>query len=224
MATGNITRHQNEVVYAESMVLGTAGSQVTITGSEFAFLDGASSGSTVSSKAVIANASGGVDITGRLTVTDGVASGTARVVGGNAFVDVATNDTILAASSPAAFASFAQTYVIPANTLKSGSVVRAKAMVFVNDIAASDTLTCQLRLASTTLIATTAVDPISTTDFHFLEFEFVSRAAAGSTVGVVGAGRWTTYASTNVANGAARLASTAFATNGNLTMDVQAKW
>lgn len=57
MATGNFTAHQNEVVYAESLVVGAAGSQVTITGTEIGYLDGLTAGTAAASKAVTADAS-----------------------------------------------------------------------------------------------------------------------------------------------------------------------
>lgn len=57
MSTGNHTLHQNEVVYAESLVVGAAGSQVTITGTEIGYLDGLTAGTAAASKAVTADAS-----------------------------------------------------------------------------------------------------------------------------------------------------------------------
>lgn len=57
MSTGNFTAHQNEVVYAESLVVGAAGSQVTITGTEIGYLDGLTAGTAAASKAVTADAS-----------------------------------------------------------------------------------------------------------------------------------------------------------------------
>lgn len=57
MSTGNYTAHQNEVVYAESLVVGAAGSQVTITGTEIGYLDGLTAGTAAASKAVTTDAS-----------------------------------------------------------------------------------------------------------------------------------------------------------------------
>jgi hypothetical protein len=165
-----------------------------------------------------------VDCYKRLTTTDGVASGTARVIGGRATANVSASDTVTAVASNDSFVAFATTYDIPANTLKLGTVLRAKALVVVNDASGTDTLTVELRIGGTTLIATTAVDPGATTDLHILEFEFVSRAAPGATSSCVGYGRWTTNTGGSLVHGTGLLAPTNFATNGALTLDVRAKW
>lgn len=159
-----------------------------------------------------------------LTTTDGVASGTARKVGGTAFVDVATADTVTAATSNNAFVSFAQLYTVPANTIKAGTMVRVRAMVDISDAAAgTDTLTCNIRLGSTSLLATTAVDQAAN-DFQMLEFVLVGRAAPGAAAAVIGSGSSiTSTGGTNVAKGAI-LQSTNFATSGALDITVQAKW
>lgn len=62
MATGNHTLHQNEVVYAESLVI--AGN--TFSGAEVAVLDGVTPGTAAASKAVVTDAN--VDIAGLNTV------------------------------------------------------------------------------------------------------------------------------------------------------------
>lgn len=164
------------------------------------------------------------NITGRVTTTDGVASGTAKTVGGTAFVDVAASDTVTAVASNNSFVAFAQSYAIPANTLKAGSVLRARALVVVNDASGTDTLTCEMRFGGTTVVATTAVDPGAVTDLHQLEMEVVSRAAPGAAASCVGAGTWVTNTGGTIARGTGLLAPTNFATNGALTLDVRAKW
>lgn len=164
------------------------------------------------------------NFTGRQTTTDGVTNGTARVIGGRATANVSASDTVTAVTSNGAFVSFAQTYVVPANTLKQGSVLKVRALISVNDASGTVTLTCNIRIGGTSLIATTAVDPGATTDFHLLEFEFTARAAPAASASCVGAGVWrTNTGGTNVV-GSALLAATNFATNGDLTLDVQAKW
>jgi hypothetical protein len=193
----------------------------TINGAAIA---GVTNGTSAASKALIADSSGNLAFTGALTTTDGVASGTARKVGGIASVGVSTSDTITAATSANAFVSFAQTYVIPASTLKAGTVMRVRAMVdVINAAAGTATLTINLRLGGTSLIATTAVDPAAN-DWHSIEFVIVARAAPGATAALVGIGRWnTSTGGTNVTKEAI-LQSTNFATNGALTLDCQAKW
>lgn len=145
-------------------------------------------------------------------------------VGGIVFADVAAADTVTAATSNNAFVSFAQSYAIPASTLKAGTVVRVKALVVVNNASGTDTLTCNIRFGGTSLIASTAVDPGATTDLHLLEFELTSRAAASAASSVTGAGRWITNTGGTIAHGTGLLAPSNFATSGALTIDVQAKW
>lgn len=167
---------------------------------------------------------GNVSFTGRLTTTDGVASGTARVVGGRAYSAVSAADTITAATSNNAFTDFAQTYSIPANTLKANSVLKVKVWVRVSNASGTDTLTVNILLGATSLLATTAVDPGATTDSHFLEFELVARAAPGAAASCVGSGRWTTNTGGTLVHGTGQLAATNFATNGALVIKSQAKW
>lgn len=164
------------------------------------------------------------NLTAALTTTDGVASGTARAVGGMAKVGISTTDTVTGVTSNNAFVSFATNYVIPANTLKAGTLMRIKAVVSVNDASNADTLTCQLLLGATSLIASTAVDPTSTSDHHVLSFDVIARAAPGAAAAVVGQGTWTTNTGGTSASKTAILASTNLATNGALTLAVQAKW
>lgn len=57
MATGNATQHQQEVLYAESLVVGAAGSQKTITGTELAAVDNITLGTAEASKVVSTDAS-----------------------------------------------------------------------------------------------------------------------------------------------------------------------
>lgn len=203
---------------------------LTALAAEINTLAGVVAGTASASKAVVLGASkeiadlGNTDITGRLTTTDGVASGTARVVGGNAFVGSNAADNVTAAASNNIFVAFAQSYSIPANTIKLGTTVRIKAAVTVSDASGLDTLTVETRLGGVTLIATTAVDPTTTSDTHLLEFEFTSRAAPGAAASCVGYGRWITNTAGTIAHGTGRIAPTNFATNGALVVDVRAKW
>jgi len=160
----------------------------------------------------------------RLTTTDGVSSGTAKIVGGMAYSGVSSSDTVTAATSNNSFVAFASTYTIPANTLKAGTIVRIRALVSVNDASGSDTLTCELRIGGTSLIATTAVNPGATTDHHILEFDFLSRAAPSASSSCVGYGVWGTNTGGTMATASSLLAATNFATNGTLAVDVRAKW
>lgn len=167
---------------------------------------------------------GTLNSTGRLTTTDGVASGTVKVVGGLAKSGISAVDSVTAATSNNAFVDFATTYPMPASTLKSGSVLKARAMVRVSDASGADTLTVKLVLGTTDLISTTAVDPGATTDLHIMEFEITSRAAPSASSSLVGSGRWITNTGGTIAQGTGLLGATNFATNGALTLKASAKW
>lgn len=145
-------------------------------------------------------------------------------MGGRVSSNVSASDTVTAAASNNAFVAFAQTYSIPASILQQGSTIKAKALVVVNDASGTDTLTVEMRIGGTSLIATTAVDPGATTDLHLLEFEFTARAAPSAASSCIGAGRWITNTGGTIAHGTGLLAPTNFATNGALTLDVRAKW
>ena len=160
----------------------------------------------------------------RLTTTDGVSSGTARIIGGLAKSGVSAADSITAVASNNSWIDFATTYAIPANTLGSGSVLRVRAVVRVSDASGTDTLSVKFVLGSTDLITTTAVDPGATTDLHVIEFEIVSRAAASAASSLVGSGRWMTNTGGTIAHGTGLLSATNFATNGALTLKPAARW
>lgn len=171
-----------------------------------------------------ATVAGAKSFTGAITTTNGVASGTARKVGG--LVKASTNaaDSVTAAASNNAFVAFAETYVIPANTINAGTVLKARAMVRVSNASGIDTLTVEARVGGTTIVATTAVDPGATTDLHILELEFTGRAAAGAAASCVASGRWITNTGGTIAHGTGLMGATNFATNGALTLDLRAKW
>lgn len=167
---------------------------------------------------------GAKSLTGRLTTTDGVASGTARVVGGRAYSAVSATDNLLASAGASAHVDFAQTYSIPANTLNANSITKIKGSVAVTDASGTDTLEVKLYIGGTTLMTTTAFDPDGATDFVNFEFDLVSRAAAGAAASHVGSGRWVTSDGGTLVHGAAILAPTNLATNGALIVKVSAKW
>ena len=175
------------------------------------------------------NASGtvngyGSEMLGRITTTDGVASGTAKVVGGRAYSAVAANDNLLASAGGSAHVDFAQTYSIPASTLKANSVLRISGSVACDQADGTDTLEIKLYIGSTTLMTITAFDPSAVTDFANFEFELVARAAPGATASCVGKGRWVTSDNGTLIHGAAIMAATNLATNGALIVKASAKW
>ena len=104
---------------------------------------------------------GTVQSVGRLTTTDGVASGTVKVVGGLAYRIVADSATITNTATETAFSNGA--YTIPAATLKVGSQVRGRIHCAVPSGNAAETLTLRARLgaagvAAQVVTATAAVD------------------------------------------------------------------
>lgn len=64
-----------------------------------------------------------IAVTDRMTTTDGVTSGTARVIGGLAYSNVAASASLGGSSAETLFD---QSYTIPANTLKAGTEVKIR--------------------------------------------------------------------------------------------------
>jgi hypothetical protein len=168
--------------------------------------------------------SGTVTSTGRATTTDGVTSGTAKVIGGQAFASVSTSDAVTAVASNNAHVDFAQTYAIPASTIKAGSHIKIRAMVRVTDASGTDTLEVKLYLGGTTLMTSTAFDPDAAADFAILEFDCWGHATPAAAAAIDGYGQWLTSDGGSYVRGAAILAPTNHATNGALTIKASAKW
>lgn len=182
--------------------------------------------SSVTADSVTGNtaAFGATPFTGRITTTDGVASGTVKVIGGRAYSGTSASDDLLASAGASAHVDHAQTYSIPASTLKLGSVLRIRYQVSVTDDSGTDELETKLYIGGTTLMTTTAFDPSAATDFVIGEFELVARAAPGATASCVGCGRWVTSDNGSLIHGAAIMAPTNLATNGALIVKVSSKW
>lgn len=161
--------------------------------------------------------SGASAFTSRVTTTDGVASGTAKVVGGRAYSLAAAGTAVTATNSETTSASFS----IPANTIKAGTVIRVRYQGIATATNSTDTLTVKLKLGSTNLISTAAVDVANNDTFTGM-FELVGRAAPAASAAVVGVGLYNDPAGTSIKP--ASLASTNFATNGALTLAVTLTW
>ena len=106
---------------------------------------------------------------GRVYTQDGVVSGTQRIVGGRAYSAVSAADNLLSSAGASAHVDNAQTYSIPANTIKSGSHIKIKGHVNATDASGTDTLEVKVYLGSTTLTTTTAFDPDAAADFVIFE-------------------------------------------------------
>jgi type IV secretory pathway VirB6-like protein len=221
--------------YFEIRHTGTVGTDITVTdttGNTLIVLSDGDIGAIWNARGVYSGyksagggAVSGTAFTTRVTTTDGVASGTAKVVGGRFNQFTAAADSITAATSNGSFVDFATTVTLPANTLASGSLLKLYAMVYVSDAAAgAETLSCKLTLGSTVLITTTAVNPAGN-DFQILEFDIAAKAAPGATASVIGAGEWFTKSGASEARGTnALIPGTTFATNGALIAKVSAIW
>lgn len=160
----------------------------------------------------------------RLTTTDGVASGTARVVGGRAYSNTAAGSSHTNSTSEVVLGS----YSVPANTLKAGSTMRVRWKAKVTANASTTTLTVRLRIGPTTLtgtvmVATAAVDT-SANDIATGWVELISRAAPGASVAVEGVGYYSDPAAAGGTMKVASLDATNLATNGALLVEVTGQW
>ena len=91
-------------------------------------------------------------IDGRVTTTDGVASGTERVIGGLANRTLADSTYITGTASETAFST--GTYSIPANTLKVGTQIRFRAWGRIQERAGGNTFAVRLRFGAAGVLAT----------------------------------------------------------------------
>lgn len=161
--------------------------------------------------------------TDTVTTTDGVASGTARRIGGVASRIVADGTAHTSSTDEAVLAS----YEIPANTLKAGTVVKVRWSARVTADNAGTTLTGRLRLGATTLTGTELVvtSAVDTSANHLFVGEYLiqAREAPGAASAVVGVGMHALGAAgSNMVS--AGLATTALATNGALKLEVTGDW
>ena len=192
---------------------------------ELATLLDVTAGTGEASKVAVADSSGGHAFVGRLTTTDGVASGTAKVIGGRAYSNTAAS---AAHTNTTTEALFDTTYSIPANTLKAGTVVRIKYQGIATSTNSTDTLTIKLYLgglAGTALLTGTATD-VANDNIFAGEFTLVIRTAGASGT-MVGYG---THTEVPAASGTAAhditeiLASTTVDTTAAQVVGVGADW
>ena len=125
------------------------------------------------------NPSGTSAFTGRVTTTDGVSSGTAKVVGGLAYSNTAASTAV---TSTATETLFDTSYTIPANTLKAGTVIKMRWQGIATGTANTDTLTVKAYiggLSGTALCAGTATDVANNAIFSG-ETTLICRTAGAS--------------------------------------------
>lgn len=177
--------------------------------------------------AVVDTSTGAVDVllSSRLRITDSVASGTNKRVGGLAYAMTAAGTAHTNSTDEAVLGS----YTIPANTLKAGSVLKVRYQGIATATNGADTLTVNLRIGATTLTGTVLITHAATDavndDIFAGEFTLVARAAPGAAAACVGVG---SYAGLGAAGTPttrqAYLAATNLATNGALLLEVTADW
>ena len=123
-----------------------------------------------------------VNVAGRLTTTDGVASGTVRVVGGRANQIVAASTAITNTSTETAFSNGA--YTIPANTMKASTSIRFRAFGIATATNSTDTLTITVRLGATgvtaQIVAQTIALDVADNDIFVIDGLIVIRTAGAS--------------------------------------------
>lgn len=224
-----------------------------VSAAEIAFLNGVTAGTATASKALVLDSSKGiatitsltsttvvttningagstVAVADRMTTTDGVTSGTARVIGGRAYTNTAASTAVTAVTAETAFDT---NYSIPANTLKAGTLVKIRYQGIATATNSTDTLAIKLYLATdttagaivgTTLISHAATD-VANNDVFQGEYQLLIRTV-GSSGTMVGCG---TYKSVPAAEGTATykddiLASTTVNTTVAQIVAVTATW
>lgn len=89
---------------------------------------------------------GATTATGRITTTDGVASGTAGVVGRLLYSNTAASTAVASTSAETVFDT---NYTMPANTLKAGSVLKIRYQGVGTTVVGTDTLAHKLYIGGT---------------------------------------------------------------------------
>lgn len=137
-------------------------------------------GTAEASKAVVLDSSKGFAFAGRITTTDGVASGTNRVIGGLAYSNTAASTTI--GNTGGSETAFDLAYTIPANTLKAGTKVRVRYAGFGVTGVGSDTFAHKLYIGGTggTALITSATAVLATNATFTGEAEAIVRTAGAT--------------------------------------------
>lgn len=151
---------------------------------------------------------------------------------GTNVVPVSGLDSAMASAGTALTNSTAETvlgsFAIGAGLINAGTIVRIRFQGIAPSTNSTDTLTIRLRFGTTTLvgtalITTSAID-VANNNIFLGYFELTGRAAAGASSAIVGSGH---YIDPGAAGGnlkSAYLASTNFATNGVLLIEVTGQW
>jgi len=162
---------------------------------------------------------GAVALTGRLTTTDGVASGDARIVGGNVHTKTATT-TVSNTTTETTIGSHA----LAANVIKAGTTVRIRGSLRVTGVNATPTVTLKIKLGSTAIMTTTTLSMIAN-DIAVFDADITGTEAAGASTTVHASARVTASQSgTPVSAGAVPAPIASVATNGALTVSATVTW
>jgi hypothetical protein len=166
----------------------------------------------------------------RVTTTDGVASGTAKVVGGRAYTNTVPSTAVTTTTTETLFDTL---YSIPANTIKAGTLIKVRFQGIATATNSTDTLTIKLYFGCTnanppvggTLLISMAATDVANNDVFQGEYELICRTAGASGT-IVGVG---TYKSVPAAEGTMTikddiLASTALDTTAAQLLAVSATW
>lgn len=157
-------------------------------------------------------------LTGRLTTTDGVASGDARVVGGNVYTK--TSGTQVANTTTETTIG---TYTLPANTLKAGTQIRVRGALRVAGVNGTPTITLRLKLGSTTYITSAALNVIAD-DVVGFDTVITGRATPAASAAVVAEGMVSATQSGTPATVQKVVAPANYATNGALAVAATIQW
>jgi predicted RecA/RadA family phage recombinase len=127
-----------------------------------------------------------------------------------------------AISNVATETAFDRAVTIPANTLTVGDVIRVRAAVIATATNSTDTLDIQLRLGTTDVVATGAID-VANNNIAYLDFDVIVRTIGAS--GTFVATGVTAIGAPGTATALPRLtASTALDTTADLSVNVSATW
>jgi predicted RecA/RadA family phage recombinase len=127
-----------------------------------------------------------------------------------------------AISNVATETAFDRAVTIPANTLTVGDVIRVRAAVIATATNSTDTLDIQLRLGTTDVAATGAID-VANNNIAFIDFDIIVRTIGAS--GTFVATGVTAIGAPGTATALPRLtASTALDTTADLSLNVSATW
>lgn len=110
-----------------------------------------------------------------------------------------------------------QSYAIPANALKAGTVLRVVTSVRCTAETGATTFTAKLKLGSTALVTVGPIN-LSSGDYLRFDYEIVSRAAPSATSALVVSGICTGLAAGAASATTTVLAPANYATNGSLTL------